>query len=141
MTMTKTMLKVCATLALLLPAPLAAQQDPMPIAQGAQVYSDYCASCHNARASSERTDLEWIAIVLHMRARANFTKSEASDVLAFLQATNLPETMTGVAQLDENDRPVQWNVVFPFEFPEQLFVKAVASGEGRVVNRPGGESR
>lgn len=80
-------------LVLLLPATLTAQ-DPAAIAEGAQVYSDYCASCHNARASSERTDLEWIAITLHMRARANFSRTEAQAVLAFLQATNLPETVT-----------------------------------------------
>ena len=139
--MTKMILNLGAALGLLLPASLAAQQDPMAIAQGAQVYSDYCASCHNARASSERTDLEWIAIVLHMRARANFTKSEASAVLAFLQATNLPETMTGVAQLDEDHTPTWRNVVFPTGLQEELSVRALASEEGRVVNLPGGRPR
>jgi hypothetical protein len=38
-----------------------------------------------------------MAIVAHMRARANFTKSQAAAVLAFLQATNLPETGAGMA--------------------------------------------
>lgn len=85
-------------LALAIPASVAAQQDPMAIAQGAQVYSDTCARCHNARASSERTDLEWVAIVLHMRARANLTKTQARTVLAFLQATNLPPAGAGMAQ-------------------------------------------
>jgi len=55
-----------------------------------------CNRCHQARPGSERTDLERIAIVAHMRASANFTKSQAVAVLAFLQATNLPEP--GAAQ-------------------------------------------
>ena len=85
-------------LALVIPASASGQQDPMAIAQGAQVYSDTCARCHNARASSERTDLEWVAIVLHMRVRANLTKTQARTVLAFLQATNLPPAVAGMAQ-------------------------------------------
>lgn len=78
-------------LALLLPTAAASQQDPMLVAQGAQVYSTTCARCHNARPAAERTDREWVAIVTHMRARANLTKSIADAVLAFLQATNAPE--------------------------------------------------
>ncbi len=90
-------LGLIATLFLLVPAALGAQQDPMAIVEGAQVFANNCARCHQARAGSERTDLEWIAIVAHMRARANFTKSQAAAVLAFLQATNLPETGAGMA--------------------------------------------
>ena len=84
-------LGLIATLFLLVPAALGAQQDPMAVAEGAQVYANNCTRCHQARPGSERTDLEWIAIVAHMRARANFTKSQAAAVLAFLQATNVPE--------------------------------------------------
>ncbi len=78
-------------LALLVPAPAESQQDPALIGQGAQVYADTCGRCHNARPGSERTDREWMAIVAHMRARANLSKSSAAAVLAFLQATNVPE--------------------------------------------------
>ncbi len=100
--MSKTLLKWAVVL-LLHPATAAAQQDPMAIAAGAQVYSNNCARCHNARASSERTDLEWVVIVLHMRARANLTKTQANTVLAFRQATNLPETGgAGMAQVPGN---------------------------------------
>lgn len=59
-------------------------------AQGAQVWASNCTRCHNARPSAERTDVEWMVIVNHMRARANLTKSQARMVTAFLQATNLP---------------------------------------------------
>lgn len=90
-------LGLIATLLVLVPAAVGAQQDPLAIAEGAQVYANNCARCHQARPGSERTDLEWIAIVAHMRARANFTKSQAAAVLAFLQATNLPETGAGMA--------------------------------------------
>lgn len=89
-----------AALALLTPLGVRGQQDPMAVAEGAQVYADSCARCHQARPGSERTDLEWIAIIAHMRARANFTKSQAAAVLAFMQATNLPESSPGMAALD-----------------------------------------
>lgn len=75
----------------LLPAPGEAQQDPQLIGEGARVYAANCGRCHNARSSTERTDAEWALIVAHMRARANFTRAEARAVLAYLQATNLPE--------------------------------------------------
>lgn len=97
--MSKRLLTWVAVWVLLLPATAVAQQDPMAIVEGAQVYSNNCARCHNARASSERTDLEWVVIVMHMRARGNLTKGQAEAVLAFLQATNLPETAgAGVAR-------------------------------------------
>jgi mono/diheme cytochrome c family protein len=123
--MTKTLLTVIAVTALTAPAAIEAQ-DPLAMARGAQVYAAYCASCHNARASSERTDLEWVAISLHMRARANFSKSQTSAVLAFLQATNLPETLTTVASAPAADRPTLIVV------PEQLRAELLA----RVAEQP-----
>lgn len=109
--------------------------DATLLPEGAQVYGDFCASCHNARPSSERTDLEWVAIVLHMRARANFTKREAAAVLAFLQATNLPE---GGVAMGAVGRGGAVNVVLPDSLRGQL-IAATARGEGTaVVRRPGG---
>jgi mono/diheme cytochrome c family protein len=79
--------------------PAAAQQmDPVKVGQGAQVFATTCGRCHNARTGPERTDAQWVAIVAHMRARANLTKSQAEAVLAFLQATNLPSG--GVVSID-----------------------------------------
>ncbi|MDE3004009.1 MAG: cytochrome c [Gemmatimonadota bacterium] len=109
--------------------------DPTLLPEGAQVYGDFCASCHNARASSERTDLEWVAIVLHMRARANFTKREAAAVLAFLQATNLPEA--GVAMGAAGGvNPV--NVVLPDSLRDQLIAVTDREEGTAVARRPGG---
>ena len=87
-----------AGLTLLLPVQAQSQGNPALIGQGAQVYSTTCARCHNVRPSSERTDREWVAIVAHMRARANMSKSHAAAVLAFLQATNVAE-VTVVASM------------------------------------------
>lgn len=77
--------------------PAASQQDPALMAQGAQVYLSTCGRCHNARPASERTDREWMAIIAHMRARANLSRSNALAVLAFLTATNVPENATANA--------------------------------------------
>ena len=73
----------------LLPALATAQQpDPEMMARGGQLYGQTCARCHNPRPATERSDRAWTTIVLHMRARANLTKSDAEAILAFLQATN-----------------------------------------------------
>ncbi len=85
------------TMAVLSPMGLEAQQDPAKIGEGAQVYAANCARCHNARSGTEHPDLAWVAIVGHMRARANLTKTQAQSVLAFLQATNLPPVGGGAA--------------------------------------------
>ena len=82
-------------LCLLLPASgVGQQQDPALVGEGALVYSTSCGRCHNARPSTERTDAAWAVIVGHMRVRANLTKAQAQAVLAYLQATNLPEGAT-----------------------------------------------
>lgn len=69
----------------------AAAQSPSQMARGAQLYSTTCGRCHDARSPSERTDRQWVTIMAHMRARANLTEADAEAVLAFLQATNIPE--------------------------------------------------
>jgi len=84
-------------LGMLLPVATQAQQNPALIGEGAQVYSANCGRCHNARASTERTDAEWIPIVMHMRARANLTRAQANAVLAYLQATNGGASASGAA--------------------------------------------
>jgi hypothetical protein len=94
-----------AILALWTPAPAAAQQnDPSLIGQGATVFANNCSRCHNARAGSERSDAHWIPITLHMRARANLTRTQAQAVLAFLQATNSAE-QTPAANAAQGSHP------------------------------------
>lgn len=82
-----------ATLLLLLPRPGLAQES---IADGVRLWSQNCGRCHNFRPAEERTDAEWAIIVSHMRARANLTKSTARAILAFLQASNVPEVSIAV---------------------------------------------
>ena len=88
MTRMKTILWAFGLLAL---PGLVQAQDPALVGQGAEVWSNNCVRCHNARPSTERTDAQWTVIVNHMRARANLTRAQARMVTAFLQATNLPE--------------------------------------------------
>lgn len=66
-------------------------QNPAEVARGASLYGQTCGRCHNLRAATERTDREWVTIMFHMRARANLSRSQSDAILAFLQATNLPE--------------------------------------------------
>lgn len=108
--MTKKTLLWAALLTLVGPTATEAQQDPAKIGAGAQVYATTCARCHNARSGPERTDLEWVAIVAHMRARANLTKSQADVVLVFLQATNLPEGGGGQDAQDSDDTSVAQSI-------------------------------
>lgn len=88
-------------LCVLLPGVAVGQQDPALVGEGAQVYSANCARCHNARSSTERTDAQWAVIVGHMRVRANMTGAQARAVLAYLQATNLPEAGSSGAGADD----------------------------------------
>lgn len=88
------MLAVVATLLALPTASLGqspAGQNPAEVARGAELYGQICGRCHNLRAATERTDREWVTIMFHMRVRANLSRSQSDAILAFLQATNLPE--------------------------------------------------
>lgn len=120
MNMHITILATAVAMLLLPPHSEAQQVDPALIGLGARVYSETCARCHNARSGTERTDAEWVVIVGHMRARANMPKTRADAVLAFLQATNLPEGGVPTAQ------PVQsLNTLTPEELA-RLIDEAVA---------------
>lgn len=87
--MIRTTLPLLIAAALAVPAHAAAQE-PGEIAEGARIWAHQCTRCHNARASSERTDAQWLTIVAHMRARGNLTRTEGRLVTTFLKATNLP---------------------------------------------------
>lgn len=77
------------TLTVALPQDAAAQTpDPAVIAKGAEIYGRQCMRCHNLRSPSEFGDVNWRTIMAQMRMRANLTREEARDVLAFVQATN-----------------------------------------------------
>jgi len=90
-----------ATALLALPTTISAQQtDAQAMARGAQLYGQVCGRCHNARPANERTDREWRTIMLHMRARANLTKSDAGALLVFLQATNGNDRAAAIAESD-----------------------------------------
>lgn len=70
-----------------LPATSSAQQSL--IADGARVYGQNCTRCHNVRPPAERSDGEWKLIVMHMRARANLTRTQADAVAAYLTELNV----------------------------------------------------
>ncbi len=67
------------------------QEDMLAVAEGAAIFSRTCARCHNARSSMERTDRAWQTVIAHMRARANLTRTQARNLVAYFQATNAPE--------------------------------------------------
>jgi mono/diheme cytochrome c family protein len=62
--------------------------DPVVFAQGARLWAETCARCHNVREPSELRDDQWPVAVTHMRVRSGITKSEAEAIVTFLQATN-----------------------------------------------------
>lgn len=72
----------------LLQTPDAAAQQGERVAEGARLYGQTCARCHNPRPATERTDRDWSTIMGHMRTRANLSKLDTRAILAFLQATN-----------------------------------------------------
>lgn len=106
------------------------QPDPETMKQGAQLYGQTCARCHNLRSATEHTDRAWGTIMLHMRARANLTKSDAEAIRVFLQATNGDETRTSardgpaLERVGEAQRAASaWRVATgdaPIPFPASL---------------------
>jgi hypothetical protein len=52
---------------------------------GAQVFSMYCSSCHNAPALAERPFSNFQNVAAHMRVRANLTGKEYAKVVEFLR--------------------------------------------------------
>ena len=55
---------------------------------GAQLWSDNCARCHNARPPQSFSDAQWQAVVHHMRLRADLTGQEQRKITEFLQAAH-----------------------------------------------------
>lgn len=95
-----------AVLVGLLRPPGAAAQQGEQVAEGARLYGQTCARCHNPRPSTEQTDRDWTTIMGHMRARANLSKSDARAILAFLQATNgSPDEGSAGASSPEDGNP------------------------------------
>jgi mono/diheme cytochrome c family protein len=84
------------------PATAQGQVNPALIGEGAVLWANNCGRCHNVRSPTERTDTEWVTILMHMRARANLTRHQADAVLAYLQATNTAEAPAGSASAASN---------------------------------------
>ena len=55
---------------------------------GATLWGENCQRCHNLPPPTMYNDDQWKAIVTHMQVRANITKTEATKILEFLQASN-----------------------------------------------------
>jgi mono/diheme cytochrome c family protein len=51
---------------------------------GAKVWADTCARCHNVRPPSNLSERVWKLSMKHMRVRANLTGEETRDILAFI---------------------------------------------------------
>ena len=89
-----------AAMALLL-ALAACQSSPRPVPQEkeekenappkrgrAQMWTQNCIRCHNARSPGYYSDREWRVAMHHMRVRCSLTKEEYDGILNFLQSGN-----------------------------------------------------
>lgn len=81
-----TIYTLCTVMAMLINAckPSQAVSDKM----GATLWSENCQRCHNLPPPTMYNDDQWKAIVTHMQVRANITKTEATKIMEFLQASN-----------------------------------------------------
>ena len=55
---------------------------------GAKLWASRCLQCHVVRAPGSYSDNEWVAIMLHMRVRANMVPAEQEAILRFLKTAN-----------------------------------------------------
>jgi len=56
-------------------------------ADGARIYNDNCARCHNPRPAEQFTAREWSVIMPHMREKAHLTRQETEAVERFIAST------------------------------------------------------
>ena len=72
------------------PADRAAPPDePSASARGrAQMWTQNCIRCHNARSPGYYSDREWRVAMHHMRVRCSITTQEYEAILSFLQSAN-----------------------------------------------------
>ena len=54
--------------------------------RGARLWPMYCSQCHKPRSGAEFSPAQWDTVMMHMRARANFTGEDARALLVYLQA-------------------------------------------------------
>ena len=55
---------------------------------GARLWSQNCARCHNSRSPDSYSDAQWEVAMLHMRVRANLTADEHKAISEFLRSAN-----------------------------------------------------
>jgi len=67
---------------ILLSSAVATAAAPSP--NGAEVFNNNCARCHNARSIDEFSLAEWAVIMPHMREKAHLTGRETESVLEFI---------------------------------------------------------
>ncbi|MDQ7048026.1 MAG: c-type cytochrome [Enterobacterales bacterium] len=67
--------------------PVSSNEKVSKVAEGAKLYSENCARCHNARPASDYTKREWSVVMPHMREKAHMTGTETLAVEAFLDST------------------------------------------------------
>ena len=63
-------------------------QAARPTKGAAQLWTENCTHCHNARDPRSFTDAEWTVALHHMRVRANLTAEEHRAILEYLKASN-----------------------------------------------------
>ena len=55
---------------------------------GAQLWAQNCARCHNSRSPAEYSDAQWDVVMLHMRVRAGLAAKDARSIREFLRSAN-----------------------------------------------------
>ncbi len=68
---------------------------------GAKIYENTCARCHNAPEPRQRSPQSWQTIMAHMRVRGGLTADETAAVLAFLKEQTQPPMPTRGEQAGE----------------------------------------
>lgn len=63
------------------------QASELTIADGAKLYNDNCARCHNPKPAESYTAAEWSVIMPHMREKAHLTGTETRAIERFIAAT------------------------------------------------------
>jgi len=71
-------------------------------AEGARLYNENCARCHNPRAVQEFTEENWSVIMPHMRERAHLTGGESRAIENFIAVTLTAEKARGLVESSDH---------------------------------------
>ena len=112
-----------------------------PYSNGAKLWANTCARCHNMRSVDEFRPDQWRVIMAHMRIRAQLTGQETHEILMFLTRQADAKTEQITAKQDAPEKIVPKKIAPPKLSGKTIYLKNCAAchganGKGVIPDAP-----